>query len=286
VLAVPVGAPETIAALASECDEVVCLIAPEVMWAIGYWYEDFGQTSDAEVSALLLEAAALSGAESGPGAPVGTGAADPPRLREVTIPAPGGGQIIGDLAVPEHATGLVVFAHGSGSSRHSPRNREVAAALNRAGLATLLIDLLTLAEERERSNVFDIALLAERLGAATRWVREQPGTAGLGLGYFGASTGAAAASSCAMRLWQTVHQMPFFSWTAWSMSMPFEDVMVRFAVWHCVHCWLPISLPPLRARADPGFSGNVKVLPTVGMISRADFAFARVNVSGSASTGS
>lgn len=200
VLAVPVGARETIGAIASECDEVVCLVAPEVMWAIGYWYEDFGQTSDAEVSALLLEAAALSAADAAPAAPVGAGAVDPPRRSEMRIPVPGGEQISGDLAVPEHATGLVVFAHGSGSSRHSPRNREVATALNRAGLATLLIDLLTLAEERERSNVFDIVLLAERLAAATRWVREQPVTAALGLGYFGASTGAGAALWAAAEL--------------------------------------------------------------------------------------
>ena len=93
VLAVPVGAPETIDTLASECDEVVCLVAPEVMWAIGYWYEDFGQTSDAEVNALLLEAAALSAAEAAPAAPVGAGAADPPTRSEVRIPVPGGEQI-------------------------------------------------------------------------------------------------------------------------------------------------------------------------------------------------
>ncbi len=200
VLAVPVGAPETIETLASECDEVVCLVAPELMWAIGYWYEDFGQTSDAEVNALLSEAAKVSAAEATPSASVGASATDPPARSEVRIPVSGGEQIIGDLTVPEHAMGLVVFAHGSGSSRHSPRNREVAGALNRAGLATLLIDLLTLAEERERSNVFDIVLLAGRLGAATRWVCEQPGTASLGLGYFGASTGAGAALWAAAEL--------------------------------------------------------------------------------------
>ncbi len=193
VLAVPVGAPETIDALGPECDAVVCLSTPELMWAINDWYEDFGQTTDAEVNALLAETATADAAEARPIAPRRTGAADPQTRSEVRIPLPGGGQIIGDLAVPERASGFVVFAHGSGSSRHSPRNREVAAALNRAGLATLLIDLLTLAEERERANVFDIMLLAERLGEATRWVREQPGNATLGLGYFGASTGAGAA---------------------------------------------------------------------------------------------
>ena len=193
VLAVPVGAREALDMLALECDEVVCLLTPELMWAIGYWYENFEQTSDAEVNALLAEAATVAAAAAKPTAPVPAAAADPQTRSEVRIPVPGGGQIVGDLAVPERAAGLVVFAHGSGSSRHSPRNRDVAAALNRAGLATLLIDLLTLTEERERSNVFDIVLLAERLGAATRWVREQPATATLRLGYFGASTGAGAA---------------------------------------------------------------------------------------------
>jgi putative phosphoribosyl transferase len=87
----------------------------------------------------------------------------------------------------------VVFAHGSGSSRHSPRNRFVAAALNTHGIATLLVDLLTPDEEADRRLVFDIDLLAERLLGITRWLGEQPETAALRVGYFGASTGAAAA---------------------------------------------------------------------------------------------
>jgi putative phosphoribosyl transferase len=87
----------------------------------------------------------------------------------------------------------VVFAHGSGSSRHSPRNRYVAEVLNEAGLATLLFDLLTVAEEADRSNVFDIDLLARRLVDVTRWLRAQPDVRGVPIGYFGASTGAAAA---------------------------------------------------------------------------------------------
>jgi putative phosphoribosyl transferase len=88
---------------------------------------------------------------------------------------------------------MVVFVHGSGSSRHSPRNRYVAAVLNEGGLATLLFDLLTPTEEHDRSNVFDIGLLARRLVDVTRWLRTRPDTAGLPIGYFGASTGAAAA---------------------------------------------------------------------------------------------
>lgn len=103
----------------------------------------------------------------------------------------------GDLQIPEGAVGVVLFAHGSGSSRHSTRNRYVAAQLQAAGLATLLIDLLTLEEEAVDQHTahlrFDIPLLAERLVAASRWLGEDPSTRSLSVGYFGASTGAAAA---------------------------------------------------------------------------------------------
>lgn len=114
----------------------------------------------------------------------------------VRIPA-GAAELDGDLDVPGGARGVVVFAHGSGSSRHSPRNRQVAAALQESGLATLLMDLLTPAEEevdtRTRELRFDIGLLAGRLVAATDWVGAHPDTAALRVGYFGASTGAACA---------------------------------------------------------------------------------------------
>jgi putative phosphoribosyl transferase len=103
----------------------------------------------------------------------------------------------GNLTIPENATGVVLFAHGSGSSRHSPRNRYVAQTLQQGGLATLLIDLLTPAEEREDSITarlrFDIPLLAARVSAATAWLAQNPPTSHLRIGYFGASTGAAAA---------------------------------------------------------------------------------------------
>jgi dienelactone hydrolase len=99
----------------------------------------------------------------------------------------------GWLAQPPAARGLVLFAHGSGSSRLSPRNRFVARHLQVCGLATLLFDLLTEAEDRVYENRFDIDLLADRLRAATDWARRQPELIGLPLGYFGASTGAAAA---------------------------------------------------------------------------------------------
>lgn len=99
----------------------------------------------------------------------------------------------GRLTVPDHAVGVVLFAHGSGSSRHSPRNMAVAEVLNDAGLATLLFDLLTDDEEVERANVFNVGLLAGRLAEVTHWVRGRPGLSMLPVGYFGASTGAAAA---------------------------------------------------------------------------------------------
>jgi len=99
----------------------------------------------------------------------------------------------GLLRVPPTAGGVVVFAHGSGSSRLSPRNNAVAARLEEHGLATLLFDLLTPAESRDRRNVFDIGLLARRLVGATSWVRDDPRLQDLDIGLFGASTGAAAA---------------------------------------------------------------------------------------------
>ena len=112
--------------------------------------------------------------------------------REIRIPA-AGVFLEGTVTVPPAARGIVLFAHGSGSSRHSPRNVFVATALRKAGLATLLFDLLTEPEAADRGNVFDIELLAARLRAARDWVRTDPVTDGLAIGYFGASTGAAAA---------------------------------------------------------------------------------------------
>jgi dienelactone hydrolase len=106
----------------------------------------------------------------------------------------------GDLVVPRHAAGLVVFAHGSGSSRKSRRNREVARHLQDSGFATLLFDLLTEEEDRRPEARFDIALLADRLAAVTRWLRGQSRWAQTPLGYFGASTGAAAALRAAAEL--------------------------------------------------------------------------------------
>jgi dienelactone hydrolase len=118
-------------------------------------------------------------------------------VREVRI-APAG--LAGTLRIPEAARAIVVFAHGSGSSRFSPRNVRVADALASRGLATLLFDLLTPQEEADRTNVFDIALLSQRVADAVRWLHRGDAAAGLGIGLFGASTGAAAALVAAARL--------------------------------------------------------------------------------------
>lgn len=174
ILAVPVAPRGTVAALRQVADQVVCLESPEPFYAIGQWYQDFAQTTDAEV-VRLLQAAADGG----------TG-------HEVLVPAPPV-TLAGRLTVPPGARGMVLFAHGSGSGRGSPRNVFVAGTLHEVQLGTLLFDLLTPDEAADRSNVFDIGLLAGRLAAATSWLRAQPGLGQLSVGYFGASTGAAAA---------------------------------------------------------------------------------------------
>jgi putative phosphoribosyl transferase len=119
-----------------------------------------------------------------------------PLSEPVVIPA-GEVQLAGTLTLPRHPQGVVLFAHGSDSSRFSPRNQFVANALVEANVGSLLFDLLTEHEARIRSNVFDIPLLADRLRRATRWVASYPASADLRIGYFGASTGAAAALAAA-----------------------------------------------------------------------------------------
>ncbi|MFI7644046.1 phosphoribosyltransferase family protein [Nonomuraea sp. NPDC049400] len=192
ILAVPVGVPDTIASLREDADEVVCLETPAALWAIGTWYVDFTQTSDEQVVELLRRAAqpAAGGSAAGKRGVTESDPAEP--AGEVLVEA-GPVWLSGQLVVPEEAAGVVVFVHGSGSSRHSPRNRYVASVLNRAGLGTLLFDLLTVEEEYDRGNVFDIELLAGRLAQVTSWLSDQAQVAGLPVGYFGASTGAAAA---------------------------------------------------------------------------------------------
>ncbi len=182
ILAAPVGSTAGTAALRRAADEVVCLHTPARFFAIGEWYGDFSQVTDEEVTILLGKAAAWQ---------AGPGSADPDPAEVVLNIA--GARLPGSLVVPDRAVGLVVFAHGSGSSRHSPRNQFVAGVLNRAGLGTLLADLLTADEELSRAYVFNVALLAARLAGITGWLRSQPATAAIPLGYCGASTGAAAA---------------------------------------------------------------------------------------------
>ncbi|MFF3873609.1 phosphoribosyltransferase family protein [Streptomyces sp. NPDC001978] len=183
VLAVPVGPERTLPHLRQVADEVVCLESPHYFGSVGAWYHDFAQTPDEEVTALLGRAAGPSPAAADP----------PPRNREVEVSA-GRVNLAARFVLPDRARAVVAFAHGSGSGRHSPRNRYVAAVLNRAGLGTLLLDLLTEDEERDRHNVFDIVLLARRLQSAAGWLRRETD---LPVGYFGASTGAGAALEAA-----------------------------------------------------------------------------------------
>ena len=129
--------------------------------------------------------------------------AQAPVTREVRIPS-GDVSLYGDLVMPSGFTGLVLFAHGSGSGRHSARNRQVAQRLQQAGIATLLFDLLTAQEEQvdlhTREHRFDIALLTQRMQDVTTWAVLQPGLQHASIGYFGASTGSAAAIIAAARL--------------------------------------------------------------------------------------
>jgi putative phosphoribosyl transferase len=197
VVAVPVAAPESIDAIRHLADEVVVLLEPAHFVAVGAWYRSFPMVTDREVVALLDAGAAAADA---PGDP--PGADDCPDggcrrtavaiAEDVDIPA-GSRVLRGRLDLPASCHGVVLFAHGSGSSRHSPRNRAVARALNATGLGTLLFDLLDEDEAIDRRSVFDVALLADRLRTATDHLRARPDTASLPLAYFGASTGAAAA---------------------------------------------------------------------------------------------
>ena len=189
VLAVPVAPPGWEARLGADADEFVCLETPEPFFSIGQFYTDFTQTSDEEVIACLERAA-----HPFPAAATTSKTNDDSASRDEEVEVTAGPiRLNGHLTLPENATGVVVFAHGSGSSRHSPRNRFVAAVLNEVGLATLLFDLLTVEEESDRTNVFNISLLARRLVGVTDWLRAETDLAHLPVGYFGASTGAGAA---------------------------------------------------------------------------------------------
>ena len=193
VVAVPVAAPESVRALSDNADEIICVEQPSWLRSVGEWYDDFRQVDDQTV-VDLLERARRRDRTTGPR----PGAEQPPSEAPVGVDSEvdvdvGGLALPGHLTVPLGAVGTVVFAHGSGSSRHSPRNQYVAGQLNDAGLATLTFDLLTDGEARDRRNVFDIGLLASRLGLATDWMAHQHAVAELPVALFGASTGAAAA---------------------------------------------------------------------------------------------
>jgi putative phosphoribosyl transferase len=188
VLAVPIGPDDIVERFAGYADDVVCLKTPAFFSAVGQGYRAFARTSDEEV--IALQARARDGFR---GVAASTSAADPPLRDEEVEVAAGPVMVAAHLTIPEHPTGVVVFAHGSGSSRFSARNIYVADVLNGSGIATLLFDLLTPEEERNRANVFDIELLARRLVDVTGWLAGQPDTASLPVGYFGASTGAGAA---------------------------------------------------------------------------------------------
>jgi putative phosphoribosyl transferase len=175
IVAAPVASREAVRNLEKEGAEVRAVFVPEVFYAVGLFYRDFGQVSDEEVVEIMSE---------------GTG--------EIAI-YEDGLTLRARLEVPAQARGLVIFAHGSGSGRNSPRNQYVASVLNEQGIATLLADLLTEEEARLRRNVFDIHLLADRVLLLSRWAREHPRLGLLDLGYFGASTGAGAALEAAAR---------------------------------------------------------------------------------------
>lgn len=187
VMAAPVASARTVAELRGEADEVVVLVAARGSFSVGQWYEQFDETADAEVVECLRRASSRGSAFAEPGEVLESASRDDEVVIEVDA-----ARLSGHLTVPANAAGVVMFVHGSASSRHSPRNREVAAALNKLGLGTLLFDLLTGAEGSTRSNVFDIELLSARLEGATAWLTAQV-KAPFSLGYFGASTGAAAA---------------------------------------------------------------------------------------------
>jgi putative phosphoribosyl transferase len=179
VVGAPVAPADAVAELLEEADDVIIVETPATFAAIGQWYDDFSPTTDADVVEFLD--AAFDRGTRHEEAEV--------RLGPLVLP--------GTFTLPPVPLGVVVFAHGSGSSRHSPRNRYVAERLVQAGLGAFLLDLLTPDEELEQAQVFDVGLLVARVGAACEWVRSDPAAAGLPIGLFGASTGAAAALAAA-----------------------------------------------------------------------------------------
>lgn len=217
VVAVPVGALEACARLRKEADEVVCLVEERDFSAVGQFYRDFSPVSNGEALELLKCAKELAAIHAGadPSVLGSSHGCDLPEMANgdsglVTgedadvVVRMDGLKMAGILHIPADCKGVVLFAHGSGSSRFSPRNRYVAKVLQRRKIGTLLFDLLTKEEEREdewSSQIrFDIPLLAERMAGATKWLEEYLGDRKLPFGYFGASTGAAAALVAAAKM--------------------------------------------------------------------------------------
>ncbi len=197
IVAVPVAPASTCAWLRDAVDELVCPCMPKNFYAVGQYYVRFRQVTDEEVTDLLRRAERQSGSTDL------TTAARTVSQSEISINL-GSIRLWGTLSLPAQPKGIVLFAHGSGSSRHSPRNQYVAEVLHSHGIATLLFDLLTEEEElvdrRTADLRFDIELLAERLIGVTKQVKQHAFTRNLAIAYFGASTGAAAALVAAAQL--------------------------------------------------------------------------------------
>lgn len=183
VIAVPVAASTTASKLRSKVDEAVILEEREDLRSVGEWYEDFSQVTDNEVVSLLKNKSDKAKKVN----------------REFEIPV-GKINLKGDITTIPSMKALIVFAHGSGSSRKSPRNQQVARYLNEKGFGTLLFDLLTDQEAENRKNIFNIDLLSDRLVLVTKWLRGRPELMNIPIGFFGASTGAGAAIQAASKL--------------------------------------------------------------------------------------
>ena len=241
VLAVPVGPPGAVESLGAVADDVMCCEVTEQFFGISEWYVDFHQVTDEEVARLVAVAARCAdpvdddppldhadgadhGAEDEAAMWSGTSPGSPARL--VEVPA-GAHRLAGELSVPSSPVGLVLFAHGSGSSRVSPRNQAVARVLQHEGIATLLFDLLTPEEARDRANVFDVAELALRLTAATVWVRSAADARGAAGGLLrsehrcgGSARGGGAARDRRAAPWCRVAGVPTWRGRRWAGCGP------------------------------------------------------------------
>ncbi|MFI2644313.1 phosphoribosyltransferase family protein [Streptomyces sp. NPDC018610] len=187
ILAAPVGQEESLAHLRAVADDIVCPQALRHIGSADAWYEDFAPITDADIAALLAEAAPV------PGSAHGLSPAHPAPGRPVAVPtryAP----MAALLTLPPAARTVVAFAHAGSGGQNDPRDRHLASALSRAGLGTLQLDLLTEDEEHNRHNVFDITMLARRLHAASAWLRRETG---LPVSYCATDTGAGAALAAA-----------------------------------------------------------------------------------------